>query len=149
MHFRGGTEKIYCFEGSQAVAARPSVRSHFIANLKKSDVSLTLCAKFEIKNTVFWDVVPCRYFVNRRFGGTYRLHLQGRSNPRACILTVTQSTAICPRWFIARRLLLPRIWRRYVPPKRRLTKYLHGATSQNTIFFIVIAVKTSNLTSLK
>jgi hypothetical protein len=25
------------------------------------------------------------------------------------------------------------------------TKYLHGATSQNTAFFIVIAVKTSNL----
>jgi hypothetical protein len=35
-----------------------------------------------MKNTVFWDVAPCRYFVNRRFGGTYRLHLQGRSNPR-------------------------------------------------------------------
>jgi hypothetical protein len=29
-----------------------------------------------MKNTVFWDVAPCRYFVNRRFGGTYRLHLQ-------------------------------------------------------------------------
>jgi hypothetical protein len=32
-----------------------------------------------------------------------------------------------------------------VPPKRRLTKYLHGATSQKTAFFIIIAVKTSNL----
>jgi hypothetical protein len=29
-------------------------------------------------NSVFWDVAPCRYFVNRRFGGTYRLNLQGR-----------------------------------------------------------------------
>jgi hypothetical protein len=28
---------------------------------------------------VFWDVAPCRYFVNRRFGGTYGLHLQGIS----------------------------------------------------------------------
>jgi hypothetical protein len=27
-------------------------------------------------------------------------------------------------------------WRRYVPPKRRLTPYLHGATSQKTAFFI-------------
>jgi hypothetical protein len=36
-----------------------------------------------MKNTVFWDVAPCSYFVNRRFGGTYRLHLQGRKNPRA------------------------------------------------------------------
>jgi hypothetical protein len=25
-----------------------------------------------------WDVVPCRSCVNRRFGGTYRLHLQCR-----------------------------------------------------------------------
>jgi hypothetical protein len=32
-----------------------------------------------------------------------------------------------------------------VPPKRRLTKYLHGATSQKTVFFIVIAVKTSDI----
>jgi hypothetical protein len=27
-------------------------------------------------------VTPCRYCVNRRFGGTYRLHLQGITNPR-------------------------------------------------------------------
>jgi hypothetical protein len=31
-----------------------------------------------MKKAVFWDVAPCRYCVNRRFGGTYRLHLQGR-----------------------------------------------------------------------
>jgi hypothetical protein len=31
-----------------------------------------------LKNAVFWDVVPCRYFVNRHFGGTYHLHLQDR-----------------------------------------------------------------------
>jgi hypothetical protein len=31
-----------------------------------------------LKNAVFWDVVPCRSCVNRRFGGMYRLHLQGR-----------------------------------------------------------------------
>jgi hypothetical protein len=36
-----------------------------------------------MKNAVFWDVTLCRYFVNRRFGGTYRLHLQGIRNPRA------------------------------------------------------------------
>jgi hypothetical protein len=29
---------------------------------------------------------------------------------------------------------------------RLLTKYLHGATSQKTAFFIVTVVKTSNLT---
>jgi hypothetical protein len=38
------------------------------------------------------------------------------------------------------------IWRRYVPPKRRLTQYLHGATSQGTSFFIITADKTTNHT---
>jgi hypothetical protein len=31
-----------------------------------------------MKNAVFWDVAPCSSCMNRRFGGTYRLHLQGR-----------------------------------------------------------------------
>jgi hypothetical protein len=31
-----------------------------------------------MKNAVFWDVAPCRSCVNRRFGGMYRLHLQGK-----------------------------------------------------------------------
>jgi hypothetical protein len=31
-----------------------------------------------MENAVFWDVALCRSCVNRRFGGTYRLHLQGR-----------------------------------------------------------------------
>jgi hypothetical protein len=30
-----------------------------------------------MKNAVIWDVTLCRFCVNRRFGGTYRLHLQG------------------------------------------------------------------------
>jgi hypothetical protein len=30
------------------------------------------------KNAVFWDVAQCKSCVNRRVGGTYRLHLQGR-----------------------------------------------------------------------
>jgi hypothetical protein len=34
-------------------------------------------------NAVFCDEALCRYFVNRRFGETYRLHLQGIRNPRA------------------------------------------------------------------
>jgi hypothetical protein len=36
--------------------------------------------------------------------------------------------------------------RRYVPPKLRFLKEPHGVTSMNTAFFIVNAVKTSNLT---
>jgi hypothetical protein len=34
------------------------------------------------KNDVFLDVGPCIYFVNRRFGGMYRLHIQGIKNTR-------------------------------------------------------------------
>jgi hypothetical protein len=34
-----------------------------------------------VKNTIFWDITPCiPLSVNRRFGGTYRLHLQGQKN---------------------------------------------------------------------
>jgi hypothetical protein len=30
------------------------------------------------RNTIFWNITPCSPLkVNRRFGGTYRLHLQG------------------------------------------------------------------------
>jgi hypothetical protein len=34
-----------------------------------------------MKSTIFWDITPCSPLsVNRRFGGTYRLHLHGRKN---------------------------------------------------------------------
>jgi hypothetical protein len=36
-----------------------------------------------MKNAVFWDVAPCRSCVNRRFGRTYRLHIQGSLQPSA------------------------------------------------------------------
>jgi hypothetical protein len=43
------------------------------------------CVGFEVltavvvKSCIFWDVTPCSPLkLNRRFGGTCRLHLQGR-----------------------------------------------------------------------
>jgi hypothetical protein len=33
-----------------------------------------------MKNVVIWDVAPRRSRVNRRFGGMYHLHLQGRKS---------------------------------------------------------------------
>jgi hypothetical protein len=33
-----------------------------------------------VKNDVFWDVVLYGFIINRRFGGSCRLHLQGRNN---------------------------------------------------------------------
>jgi hypothetical protein len=47
---------------------------HFIRVPQKSYTSIPM------KNAVFWDVAPCRSSVNRRFGGTYHLHLHGRKS---------------------------------------------------------------------
>jgi hypothetical protein len=34
-----------------------------------------------LKSTIFWDITPCNPLsVNRHFGGTYHLHLQGQRN---------------------------------------------------------------------
>jgi hypothetical protein len=34
-----------------------------------------------MKRIIFWDITPCSLLsVNQCFGGTYRLHLQGRRN---------------------------------------------------------------------
>jgi hypothetical protein len=30
--------------------------------------------------TILWDIAPCSPYVNRRFKGTYHLHLQGRKS---------------------------------------------------------------------
>jgi hypothetical protein len=39
-----------------------------------------------MKSTIFWDITRCTPLsVNRRFGGTYRLRLQGRRNA-TCLL---------------------------------------------------------------
>jgi hypothetical protein len=54
------------------------------SNRKPVERTVVMLVRFEvftvvtIEKAVFWDVAPCRYCVNRRYGGTYRLHLQGR-----------------------------------------------------------------------
>jgi hypothetical protein len=51
-------------------------------------------------------------------------------------------------WFFARLIFRAWRWRRYVPPKRRLTfTGLHGVISQKTELFITAAARTSNPTS--
>jgi hypothetical protein len=49
-----------------------------------SNVKLKLnCVRFEVSTAVtmmiiiFWEMTPCGSSKNRRFGGSYRLHLQG------------------------------------------------------------------------
>jgi hypothetical protein len=50
-----------------------------------------------MKNAVFWNVAPWRSCVNQRFGGTYRLHLQGRKI-RKQGTSMSRWLAVCKRW---------------------------------------------------
>jgi hypothetical protein len=52
-------------------------------------------------------------------------------------------------WILARLILWPWRWRRYVPPKRQLTfSRLHNVISQKIVLFITTAVRTSSPTTL-
>jgi hypothetical protein len=80
-----------------------------------------------MKSTNFWDITPCSpSSVNRRFGGTCRRHLQGQENKFRNKPTCKQVESRRP-WR----------WRRYVPPRLRLTlNGLHGVISQKLVFFM-------------
>jgi hypothetical protein len=62
-----------------------------------------------MKNAVFWDAAPCRSCVNRRFGGTYLLHLQDRKirERGTRVSKWLQSAANYSRWFLARGFFYP------------------------------------------
>jgi hypothetical protein len=96
-----------------------------------------ICLKLldSVKNSVFWDVKPCGSFKYRCFRRTLCLHHQGDRN-RLARNSVVPSSPILVIWWC---------WR-YIPTKRRFLQEPQGVTSQKTEFFIVTAVKTSNLT---
>jgi hypothetical protein len=63
----------------QSVAAYiTKPRLSFINTLHRPNRKKSFPTIPPLKNAVFWDVALCRSLLNRRFGGTYRLHLQGR-----------------------------------------------------------------------
>jgi hypothetical protein len=89
-----------------------------------------------MKSTLFWGITPCNPLkVNRRFGGAYRLHLQGRRINRA----TTQRKS---RWQAGKQTLLAAYFYTgfcSVPPKRRLTfNGLHGVISQKIVLFNIM-----------
>jgi hypothetical protein len=46
---------------------------------------LEVLTEVVMKSTIFWDITPCSPLkVNQRFGGTYRLQLQGRISQATC-----------------------------------------------------------------
>jgi hypothetical protein len=71
-------------EGSQdKVACMPSVLNIRVKQLqlKCKYVAFEVFTAVVMKSIIFWDVTPCSTLsFARRFGGTYRLHLQGRRN---------------------------------------------------------------------
>jgi hypothetical protein len=44
------------------------------------EMSHPLLNNVMMDSAVFWDVAPCGFIINRRFGGTFRFHFQGRRN---------------------------------------------------------------------
>jgi hypothetical protein len=124
----------------------PIIR-HYIVSLLTASLNKQLKrpqANIKLKSTIFWDITPCSPLsVNWRFGGTYRLHLQDRKNKLGKKL-VWKQVASRSLFFLLWR------WRRYVPPKRRLTlNGLHCVISQKMVLFITTAVTTSNPTYIK
>jgi hypothetical protein len=62
---------------SQHAAKEAVLRKHFIWT--KTYLGFEVFTMVTIKNAVFWDVMLCRSYANRRFWETCRLHLQGRN----------------------------------------------------------------------
>jgi hypothetical protein len=89
-----------------------------------------------MKSTIFWDITPCGPLsVNRCFEGTYRLHLQDRKNKLSKKPAWKQVASFHAGYFLS-LFFRPWIWRRYVPPNRRLTlNGLHGVISQKMVLY--------------
>jgi hypothetical protein len=90
------------------------------------------------ENTVLYIIVACKkqsYKFCVALRTTFRL--------RTCC-----ACHLLSRRFLAWLIFRPWRWRRYVPPKRRLTfNGLHGVVSQKMVLFISTAVRTSNPTT--
>jgi hypothetical protein len=83
-----------------------------------------------MKNDVFWDVRPCGSCKKTRYEeirSVRRLLVTASVVPSSPILVTLMKEVL-------------------VPPKHHFLQEPHGVTSQKTPFFIVTAVKTSNLT---
>jgi hypothetical protein len=103
-----------------------------------SSVGFEALTAVVMKITIFWDITERSPLnVNRRFRGTYCLHHQGRRISRARSQSESRYWSVyhmLSRWFLARLILRPWRWRRYVPTNRRLTfNRLHGIMSQKMV----------------
>jgi hypothetical protein len=61
-----------------------------------------------MKSTVIWDIMPCSPLkVNRRFGGTYRLYLQGGRISQAGNQRESSACHLLSCWFLPQLILRP------------------------------------------
>jgi hypothetical protein len=78
---------------------------------------------------------------------TYTIKESSRKVISTAILSPKMTSTCLFAGFLLNLFLRPWRWRRYVPPKRRLTlNGLYGVVCQKMILFITTAVKTSNPT---
>jgi hypothetical protein len=91
-----------------------------------------------LKNGVFWDVTPCGFCKNQRFGVTWYLVFLRSVRRLLVTANVVPSTPI----------LVTLMKEALSSVETLVLTEPHGVTSQKTQFFIVTVVKTSNLTLL-
>jgi hypothetical protein len=103
----------------------------YYAQCISSPAELELSRRW-LKSTTFWVVTSCSLVgVHRHFGGTHRVHLQGR-RVRQARRGRQAEPASC--WFLAWLTLQLWTWRRYITPKRRWTPTeVHGVTVQKIV----------------
>jgi hypothetical protein len=87
-----------------------------------------------MKSSIFWDITPCSPLkVNWRFGGTCRLHPQGRIISRALSANCFHAGFLLGLFFD------PENRGNMVPPNRRLTDTgLHGVISQKVELIMIM-----------
>jgi hypothetical protein len=72
---------LYLFQTPESVSRSVSQSLRWSSN---KDVGFEVLTAVVLKSTIFWDITPCRPLkVNRCFGGTYRVHRQGRRISRS------------------------------------------------------------------
>jgi hypothetical protein len=136
----------------------PWIRQQTCVISQKIVVGINILTAVVMTNYIFWDIPPCSPLkINRRFGGKSLFHLQSRiinqdeagSNQNVAIMMKTailgdvcslsrvqELLCLLPpsRCLLDWLILLPWRWRRYIPPKRRLTSNgLHVVISQKVL----------------
>jgi hypothetical protein len=154
----------FALHSSKSICYQPQWRNTIFETVKDKN----WFARFEaftavtMKNAVFWDVAPCRSCVNRRFGGTYRLHLHGTTSsqrhiPEDAILQqlfrdFDVTYVHCYVYWRMRSEFRSKVWTKYGPRSSMFSIKPRDALMTTSISTIeesmeYMSVKQSNFTS--